>query len=43
MASVAAEATGLQKDASDKRILTKLRLAKDKTQNLPYLYRCPSL
>lgn len=43
-ATVAAEATGLQKDgAGDKRILTKMRLAKDKTQNLPYLYRCPSL
>jgi hypothetical protein len=43
-AAVAAEATGLQKDgAGDKRILTKMRLAKDKTQNLPYLYRCPSL
>lgn len=43
VATVAAEATGLQNNASDKRILTKLRLAKDKTQNLPYLYRCPSL
>jgi hypothetical protein len=43
MATVAAEATGAEGNAEPTRILTKLRLAKDKAQNLPYLYRCPSL
>lgn len=42
--TISAEATGLQDGAtSSKRILTDLRRAKDKTQNLPYMYRCPSL
>lgn len=41
---LSAEATGLQDgEAPQKRILTELRKAKDKTQNLPYMYRCPSL
>jgi hypothetical protein len=41
---LSAEATGLQEgEAPQKRILTELRKAKDKTQNLPYMYRCPSL
>lgn len=43
-AKVSAEATGLQPgEAPSKRILTELRKAKDKAQNLPYMYRCPSL
>jgi len=43
-AKISAEATGLQNgDAPQRRILTDLRKAKDKAQNLPYMYRCPSL
>lgn len=45
IATVAAEATG---DAGNvpqpaKRVLTEMRQSKSKAQNLPYLYRCPSI
>ena len=35
--------TGREANAPTKRVLVQLRNATDKTQNLPYLYRCPSL
>ena len=46
---VAAEATGAtggNNNASmtqTKRVLTEMRHSKTKVQNLPYLYRCPSI
>jgi len=45
IATVAAEATGDAGNAPQpaKRILTEMRQSKSKAQNLPYLYRCPSI
>eukprot|EP00658_Telonema_sp_P-2_P057829 TRINITY_DN46244_c0_g1_i1.p1 TRINITY_DN46244_c0_g1~~TRINITY_DN46244_c0_g1_i1.p1 ORF type:complete len:118 (+),score=43.55 TRINITY_DN46244_c0_g1_i1:56-409(+) len=41
--NVSAESTGREGVASERRVLTDMRKATDRTQNLPYLYRCPAL
>ena len=41
--NVSAESTGREAVATERRVLTDLRKATDRTQNLPYLYRCPAL
>lgn len=40
---VGAESTGHEAAAPQRRVLTDMRKATDRVQNLPYLYRCPAL
>lgn len=40
---IGAESTGHEAAPAQRRVLTEMRKANDKAQNLPYLYRCPAL